>query len=293
MKTLPDIDVMVLTYKHEAFIDQCLAGIIAQQYNGKIRVLVSDDCSPDSTVQIIKSWQEKSPNIILLQAEINQGTGRNFAKALNECNAPLLAFCEGDDYWIDPNKLTMQAHALLANAEATISYTNYQKVDASGVVVSAEVLNGQPDKFVFSDLIFGQGPSINSSVVQRRCIAGNLPDDFFNIPNPDVFIFAMTLLAGYGIYTDAVTSAYRLHSGGIWSTLDSAEQRLVRLSTRLVMLSTLHPAHWKEYRKELYARFSIEMEKAYSNDKNTYNKFSKHLTPFGRKAIPLKMKLGF
>jgi glycosyltransferase involved in cell wall biosynthesis len=293
MTRLPDIDVMVLTYRHESFIDQCLEGIMTQQYEGNVRIVVSDDCSSDNTLQKVKSWQEKFPNIELLQAEQNLGPGRNFAKALNECKAPLLAFCEGDDFWIDPHKLQMQATALITNPEATISYTNYRKVDAAGIAIATEVLGAQPEKFYFRDLLFGQGPSINSSVVRRSCIAANLPEEFFKIPNPDVFIFAMALIAGHGVYSDAVTSAYRLHGGGIWSTLGSTEQKLVRLSTRLVMLAALHPADWKEFRDELYARFSIEMEKAYAADRSIYEKFSKYLTPFGRKAIPLKLRLGF
>ncbi len=292
MKPYPDIDVMVLTYNHEPFIDQCLKGILSQEYGGNVRIVVSDDGSKDATVQKVKVWQAKSPNIILLQAVLNQGPGRNFAKALKECHAELLAFCEGDDFWTDPQKLTMQVKALQAKPEATISYTNFKKVDASGTTVMREVLEPQPEKFILRDLLFTQGPSIHSSLLLRKSLPDQLPEEFFKVSNPDVFVFAMALMQGYGTFTDVVTGAYRLHSGGIWSTLGIAEQKLMRLSTRLVMLRTLRPADWKEYLNEMYAVFSIEMEKAYVTDRSMYTKYSIHLTPFGRKALPLKARLG-
>ncbi len=53
------------------FIEDCLEGILMQKTNFDIEVLIHDDASTDGTQDIIKSYQQKYPNIIkpILQTE--------------------------------------------------------------------------------------------------------------------------------------------------------------------------------------------------------------------------------
>ncbi len=105
----PLVSICLLTYNHEDYIRQCLDSILAQQVNFKYEVVVGDDCSQDSTQDILREYQEKNPDIFQMYLrDHNLGATRNLYDILNKCKGKYLAGIEGDDYWIDENKLQIQ-----------------------------------------------------------------------------------------------------------------------------------------------------------------------------------------
>ena len=52
------------TYNHQNYIRDALEGFLAQKTNFSFEVLVHDDASEDKTVEIIKEYSERFPNII-------------------------------------------------------------------------------------------------------------------------------------------------------------------------------------------------------------------------------------
>ncbi len=45
------VSVLIPTYNHESFIEECLNGVLSQKCNFNVEVIVTDDCSPDKTEQ--------------------------------------------------------------------------------------------------------------------------------------------------------------------------------------------------------------------------------------------------
>jgi glycosyltransferase involved in cell wall biosynthesis len=77
-------------------------------YTGKkfeIEVLISDDCSSDSTVEVINNFVLKNKISVTLNVNsYNKGVIGNLIELLKMCKGKYIAFCEGDDYWIDEKK---------------------------------------------------------------------------------------------------------------------------------------------------------------------------------------------
>nr|MDE6696236.1 glycosyltransferase [Muribaculaceae bacterium] len=126
----PLVVVWCLTYNHEAFIKQALEGFISQKTHFPFVIIIHDDVSSDGTVNIIKEYSEKYPDMILpIFEEDNQfsksiGFLDNIMKeACVATGAKYIAFCEGDDYWIDCHKLQKQVNYLEANADYGMCYT--------------------------------------------------------------------------------------------------------------------------------------------------------------------------
>lgn len=115
------VSVLCLAYNHEKYIRKCLDGFVMQKTNFKFEVLINDDASTDNTAQIIREYEEKYPNIIkpIYQTE-NQyskhvGIIRNIL--LPKTEGKYIAFCEGDDYWCDENKLQLQYDIMEGNPD--------------------------------------------------------------------------------------------------------------------------------------------------------------------------------
>lgn len=104
-----DVSVVVATYKQEKYIAMTLDSILAQKFSGTIEVLVGDDCSPDNTGAIVKEYGEKYPDIIKpIVRPKNLGAFKNFKDLMSKAQGKYIAIIEGDDYWINENKLQEQ-----------------------------------------------------------------------------------------------------------------------------------------------------------------------------------------
>ena len=123
----PLVSVYCTAYNHEPYIAQALDGFLMQKTNFPFEVIVHDDASTDRTAEIIREYEARFPKIIkpIYETE-NQyskrdgSLGRIMAAA---CKGKYIAFCEGDDYWIDENKLQVQVDFLEGNPEYGMCYT--------------------------------------------------------------------------------------------------------------------------------------------------------------------------
>jgi len=109
------VSVLVATYNHEKYIRETLDGILNQKTNFKYDVIVHDDASTDHTAEIVKEYEKKYPDIIRgIYQQTNQFYNCNIsAKYLYpQIKGKYFAVLDGDDYWIDENKLQMQVDFL-------------------------------------------------------------------------------------------------------------------------------------------------------------------------------------
>lgn len=130
---LPQQDYMVVvkcfTYNHEKFIEDALQGFVSQKTTFPFCALVVDDFSTDDTAKIIRRYEDMYPDIIkgvYLQENYYSQGGEKREKT--EIITPwfdrskYIAYCEGDDYWIDPYKLQKQVDFLESNPEYSMSF---------------------------------------------------------------------------------------------------------------------------------------------------------------------------
>ncbi len=106
------VSVFVVCYNHEKFIEKALNGISNQKTNFDYEVLIYDDLSTDNTRVIIDKFVLNNKNCTLrkIYAEENQySKGITMSSVIiPKAKGEFIAFCEGDDYWLDENKLQKQ-----------------------------------------------------------------------------------------------------------------------------------------------------------------------------------------
>ena len=122
------VSINCLVYNHGKYLRECLDGILMQQTDFKYEVLIHDDASTDDSVDIIREYEIKYPNIIkpIYQTENQYSKGlpiatvHQYPRALGK----YIAFCEGDDYWIDSHKLQKQVDYMDSHIDCTFCFTN-------------------------------------------------------------------------------------------------------------------------------------------------------------------------
>lgn len=130
----PIVSVRLMTYNHEDYIRQCMQGVLNQKTNFKIEIVIGDDFSTDNTLGIIKEFSDtKNVKIRVLKRPVNgdywkkrklNGRLYNFSNIIENCRGKYIAILDGDDYWIDPNKLQKQVDFLEQHSDYGLVHTN-------------------------------------------------------------------------------------------------------------------------------------------------------------------------
>lgn len=118
------VSIVIPTYNQEDFIAKTLTSVLDQTYSD-LEVIVADDCSTDSTVEIVMGFAQRDNRIRLLLAEKNRGIPNNFNKAFDEVNGEFVAFLGGDDVMF-PTKIEKLIHILKTNPEAGLVYSDME-----------------------------------------------------------------------------------------------------------------------------------------------------------------------
>lgn len=131
------VSIICTAYNHEKYISYAVDGFLMQETNFKYEILINDDTSTDNTAKILKEYQKNFPNLlrVFYQKENQYSKGIDVTNILlKEARGKYLAFCEGDDYWIDKNKLQKQVDFLQQNksysavVHNTITVNEFNKV---------------------------------------------------------------------------------------------------------------------------------------------------------------------
>ena len=117
--------IIVLSYNHEKFISQNLHGIFSQIVNAHVEVIICDDHSTDDTASVIDGIISSVPEnfeVKFFPHQKNLGATPNFYFAMEQVTGDFVAFCEGDDYWTDPEKLQTQINFLQSNIDYSLCF---------------------------------------------------------------------------------------------------------------------------------------------------------------------------
>jgi glycosyltransferase involved in cell wall biosynthesis len=100
-----NIDILLATYNGEKYLKEQLNSLFLQTYQN-FKILVRDDGSIDSTINIIKEYEKVYPTKIkLIQDNFgNLGSSKSFMKLLEYSKSKYIMFCDQDDIWL-PDKI--------------------------------------------------------------------------------------------------------------------------------------------------------------------------------------------
>lgn len=202
---IPLVSISCITYNHEPYIVQALNGFLMQKTSFPFEVLVHDDASTDRTADIIREYEKKFPKIIKPIYQKENQYSKGFTAVTATWNVPraqgkYIALCEGDDYWIDENKLQMQVDFLEKNPEYGMCYTKskqfLQEKGRYGKKTFGKKINSYDDIFVNGNRI--PTPSVvcrkelmsefseKFSSQSKKWIMGDLPLWLFIFKNSNV-----------------------------------------------------------------------------------------------------------
>ena len=125
----PTVSIITPCYNSEKFISETIVSIPKQTLKDW-ELVITDDCSTDSSVDIIKSFISTDNRINLYCLDTNMGPGAARNNSINKSKGRYIAFCDSDDQW-KPLKLEMQVEFMKTHKLA-FTYSSYEIINEGG-----------------------------------------------------------------------------------------------------------------------------------------------------------------
>ena len=220
------VSVLMITYNHEQYIVQAIEGVLMQQTNFDVELIIGNDFSSDSSNNIINNFissHKHSKDIKYFFHDYNLGIQDNFKFIKAKANGKYIAICEGDDFWTDPLKLQKQIDFLEVNMGYSLCYTRFktlnQKTKELALDFNQKYFQNKEEWIDFDFEQFQKGWHIGNQTLVFR-------NSFFNIGAlnkfkffKDVHVVAHLLKKGKGACLNFVGATYRIHDGGIHTSV--------------------------------------------------------------------------
>ena len=127
------ISVYCMSYNCAPFIERAIHGMVSQKINVSYKIIIHDDASTDGSADIIRKYAKKYPEKIcaVFQSENQYSKGADIYKQFisPHIEGDYIAICEGDDFWMDENKLQMQYDYMEKHPECSLCTHNTVRYD--------------------------------------------------------------------------------------------------------------------------------------------------------------------
>lgn len=230
----------MITYNHEHFIREAILGVLSQQCSYDIELVITDDCSTDNTEAVVNSFKSHPKGNIIkyIRQYKNIGVLNNLIVNLENCQGNYLAFCEGDDYWIDPLKLQKQIEIMEASQEVVLTFTS-RIVQEADLTETESICQG---RFWSKKDIYAYGTVFPTQTMVGRNYQAELikfislfPDSF----GFDKIIGYFYCLKGKVQSIEDITAVYRHNGLGVWSRFSNEEKKVLHIDQSLMFLTTI------------------------------------------------------
>lgn len=218
------LNIYCITYNHAAYLKQTFDQFLAQRLTYSYYIFVYDDASNDGTTDIVRDYAKRFPDKFLCLIARNNTYKKNYRNLVRDeikrqfWTGKYVAVCEGDDFWIDNNKLQIQIDFMINNPEYAMTGHNTlidSKID--GKIIALDGFDKEQDITMEEVIIHKKYCMHLSSIVARRdaipmkeflgdCAVGDWP----------WLLYARS--KGKMHYFDRIMSYYRHGHEGSWTS---------------------------------------------------------------------------
>lgn len=211
------VSICCITYNQDKYIEYTLKSFLEQETNFKYEILIHDDASTDRTVEIIKKYEVKYPDIVkpIYQVENQYSKGKkiNFVYNFIRARGKYIALCEGDDFWTDKKKLQRQVEYMEDNLKCSLCMHSTIKVNSSNECVGKFDDLNKDYKANIEDIILQKASGHYSSMLFRTVYVKQMPEFYFDSPVGDYPLKIYLGTKGYVYIISELMSAYRINVG--------------------------------------------------------------------------------
>lgn len=268
----PDlITIVCLSFNTREYIPRCFDSLIAQQTDYRLQIVVHDDASSDGSQDIIRAYADRFPGVFTPVLQPSNRWSQGFCP-LQACapyvRGAFVAICEVDDYWTDTEKLQKQVEYLVGSGRNFVGTQCQSLTPNESLGPDFPKANGAGSVTIIpGSHIFAMRKYIHTSTfAMRRSLLDKWAALFTRqVVSADLTVLLTACLVDDGLAVlNQVTSRYRIHEDGAWTSSPRAQRYARYAITWRIILEALEaelPPGYRQQARNNLAYFEILSEK--------------------------------
>ena len=212
--TEPLVSILLITYNQQDFIAQAIESVLMQKVNFPYEIVIGEDLGPDNTRAICIDYSAKYDFIHVLPREKNLGVTGNWCDCAQHAKGKYMMMLDGDDYWIDPNKMQVQVDFIEAHTECVLCHTDNDILYLNTGTFKPSGKHDVPEGMILQDVMSGKEQMTSSTMCLRGdAVRKYIPFDVYvkeDFPCEDWPTFAILSAYGEVRYLPQSTTVYRV-----------------------------------------------------------------------------------
>lgn len=184
------IDILMATYNGEKYLREQIDSILNQTFKD-FNLIICDDCSKDSTWEILQEYEKKDSRVKIIKNEKNLGYNKNFEKLLSYVQSEYFMLSDQDDFWME-NKVE-ESYRKITEEDLNLVCSDLEVVDENLNTIHSSMWEFWPDYNIKN--------KIKKSNDYRSCLMTNCVTGCTTIINSKL-ISELIPLPGYPIVHD-------------------------------------------------------------------------------------------
>lgn len=226
----PEISVIMSVYNGEAYLKEAIESVINQTFKNW-ELVVINDCSTDSTGEILAGLASRDERIKVYTNEVNLKLPSSLNKAISLSCGKYIARMDADDICL-PDRLEKQFEFMEKNSEVALSSCRFMTVK-NGVYVSGGA-GGRCDNEALRALLLVTNPILHPGVIAKAEVMKELGYDTTLTCTEDLELWTRMAMKKYEMrILPECLLIYRLHDKQITSTtLERQHTEVLKIQNR-------------------------------------------------------------
>ena len=216
----PLVTCLLLAYNQERYVRDAVEACLQQTYS-PLEIIFSDDCSTDSTFDVIRSIAEQyqGPHTVQVNRNpSNLGLASHFSLLCERARGEIIVVAAGDDISA-PQRAELSVRILTEHPDASVVSFRHKVIDDSGHALTEGKRRSSSDKLQrvsLSDFLARRSaPLSGASRAFRRAVFDRFGPLDSRCPTEDTPMLLRALMLGNAYYSEAVGISYRKHDSNL------------------------------------------------------------------------------
>jgi len=229
LKQTPEISVIMSVYNGEKYLAEAIESIINQSFT-RWELVVINDCSTDSTGDILSEYASKDERIKAVTNETNLRLPASLNKAISVCVGKYIARMDADDISL-PERLERQYAFMEQNADVALSSCRFFTLRNG--VYSSGGCGGRCDSDAIRAMLLTANPILHPGVIARAEVLKSMPYDTSLTCTEDLELWTRIAKANLKMQIQPeYLLVYRLHDKQITATtLEKQHSEVMKIQT--------------------------------------------------------------
>ena len=226
----PKISLIMSVYNGEDYLSEAIESVLNQTFRD-FELIVINDCSTDSTSEILSRYAAADERVKVHTNEVNLRLPSSLNKAMSYAKGKYIARMDADDICM-PERLEKQYKFMEENPNVSLSSCRFMTLKKG--VISSGGCGGKNDNDSVKALLLVTNPILHPGIIAKAEVIRELGYDKNFTCTEDMELWTRFVMAGYNVeIMSEYLMIYRLHDKQITeTTLEKQHKEVVEIQKR-------------------------------------------------------------